>query len=440
MAKRLAAFILFLFVIHCGSTPPEDTAEVSQAVTNFGYAIGALQVSHAQPASAFITPTTYPTRGFGGVQAAISRMSNGTVNAPVFYANQGLVHIGTVACNGDQAHDAKAVLTAACHQYATTGIQWTGVAHVWVQFAANGNDITECLSVASGGISGKIDGTEGCSSLAVNAGYTVGIPADGAADLSPQPPDGLDWGHFLTHEILHAAPNNMISTGGVISGLNTFARSHDGTIWCGPGIALSSFNFATCTVFESAANANFLSTYYNNAWAVPATHQDRQNEPWDYKVDTGWFTSANVLVLTPPFARTGLAIGANESTPASGTKEIYVPVHMDHGFTRAIFFEFRSNQWIGGCTNPDGVTPDPPCMTVNAPGVYVWLEDGMVVPPAPGIRGHYYVVQWSKSPSDTTYHHLRPLPLGTDVVLEPGLTARVTGQVATAATLTITAN
>lgn len=434
---RKFLLLLVAFIAACSSLPAESTESISQPVTNFGYPIGALQVSHALPASAFITPTNYPARGFGGVQAAISRMSNGTINAPVFYANQGLVHIGTVACNGDLAHDAKAILTAACHKYAATGIQWTGVAHVWIQYPVGGNDINECPSIAAGAVSGKIDGTEGCSSLAVNAGYTVGLPADGSADLTLQPPDNVEWGHFLTHEILHAAPNNMISTGGVISGLNTFARSHDGTIWCGPGKALDPFDLEGCVGLESAANWNFLTTYMSPRWV---THVTDQNEPWDYKVDAGWVSSGTALVLSPPFTRAGIVILANERQPVGiGVREVYIPVHSATNFTRAVFLEFRSQQWIGGCTNPDGTVPDPPCMTVNVPGVYAWLEGGMVVPPNLGVRGHYYMVQWSTSPTDTTYHHMKPLPVGTDVLLEPGLTVRVTNQNASAGTVTITA-
>lgn len=437
--NKLFAILATISAIACGS-PTSDVEIVGsqqQAVTNFGYPIGALQVSHNLPASAFVTPTNYPSRGFGGVQTQISRISNGTVNAPVFYASQGLSHIPTVSCTGDIGHDGKAILTAACHEYlGRTHKQWTGIAHIWIQYPIGGNDINECPSISSGAVTGKIDGTEGCSGMAINGGWTVGLPADGAADLSPQPPDNVDWGHYLTHEILHAAPANMISTGGVISGLNTFARSHDGTVACPAGQVVSSFNFANCVVDESAGGGVFLATFYNDLWSP---HARFQNEPWDYKVDAGWVTSANVRVLPTPSVSTGLGLAAVEAQPVSGgNREIYIQRPSFNGIARALILEFRNQMWIGGC-DPNGVAPDPPCTTVNAPGVYVWLKDNAVANPPPTIRGHYYEVAWSSSPSDTTYHHIRPLPVGTAITIEPGVTITVTGQTATTAAISVTA-
>lgn len=421
--KRLLILALVLTAACSGGPVAEEVAPSAQAVTNFGYPIGALQVSRNQPASEFITPSQFPARAFGGVQAQIARMSYGAVNAPVFYASQGLVHLPFQSgCGQDPTTNARTILAAACHQYLqATHRQWTGTAHIWIQFPYRLPDMNECPFVGPiSAISGKINGSEGCSGMPVNGGWTVGGAADGSADLTPQPPDGAEWGEMLTHEILHSTPNNMVSNGGVISGLNAFVTGHDGHVGCPAGQLLSGQNAACAVDSNLYAGGQFLALYPD----VNFTHRTALNEPWDYKVDVGWVGQQNVRTLASPSAATGMILNANEKTPVNGLREVYMPRPQFDSFERAIFLEFRRDMWIGGC-DPNAFSTTPPCTTVNAPGVYAWLEDAKTFPNS---HGGYYMVQWSTSPSDTTYRHLRPLPVGVDVVLEPGVTVRVTGQ------------
>lgn len=413
MAKYIS-MLIFGFLVGCGSEASEPLGEQHQAVSN--YQVGALQVSHNQPASAFITPSSFPSRVFGGAASQLSRISYGALTANVFYANNGLVHVGTLACNGDADHDMRTVAAAACTTYHnTTGINWGGTQHIWMQYAYTGNDITEC-SNARGTIKVDANLTSACHGIATNGTITVGFPADGAPDFSSQPPDNGDYTQGFTHELLHGIPKS--------GALLTFNVSHVGILACAQGNILSILTGA-CTGTENNGQHVFLTQNSNALWG----QNGNRNEPVEYKIMAGWLDSGKVQVVTATTGTLGLV--ANEAPISTlGVRDIRIPrpLHqfLNGTFYRDVLLEFRNQMWVGGCAPGQGFgpgAPNPPCMTANVPGVYVLLDDTQGVAQQ---YSHYYFWTWSTDPNDTTYYHLKPLPVGVDFLIEPGVTVKVT--------------
>lgn len=387
----------------------------------------ALQVSHAQPASAFITPASYPSRTYGGMASQVTRVSFGAVVPSVTYSGLN-VHVGAQACNGDVVHDSRLVLSAACDVVRSMGKSWSATSHIWMQTAYAGTDITEC---ALSPFTSRMDPDlrAHCAGAPANAAVTYSFPADGSPTFAAQAPDGGEYTVGFTHEVLHAAPHATDANG---AGLADFTVSHDGLNSCAAGQVLSVTNPA-CLVREAFGQHYFLSQNNLAGWA----NSDKRDEPATYKVLAGWLP-ASVVQTLPPGTTSATVYASDVAGHSPYVLRVPRPAPLPNGLYHDLLVEFRSQMWVGGCPaggTGSGGAPPPPCMTVNVPGAYVLVVDNQF---APGSKGHVDTWAPSTDPSDTTYYHEKPLRGGVTTTLEPGVTVKVTGQSATSANVVVT--
>lgn len=374
MRSSIAIACALFWLVACGpSTPTEEVRQTQQAINPPKTAsVVAMQVYRTAANRNWIDPAHYPGSVFGGLASEINRMSHGivTVSGPNY--RQTLVS-SQPACTGDLQKDPAALLAFTCSWYTITHSQAdrTLLANadvVWMQPQYPTNDFPACNVALR--FTAKVSDSamsvvaHNCGLVKPTATIIFDVLGDGAPDHSSQPPinEDLTWG--LTHEFLHG--------GGPTS---TKGWSHDGTITgCSPQNLVNLTNCLGDTV-EANGQRMFLQEQENAAWPKMENFVSVFDETAFYKAVTGWWADGVTMYDWTTGSSPPLTLTASDQ-PAGfcgiePCSSMSIRVPRGHPFAgvgqRYIFFEYRHDQWIGGCPAN--------CMTVNVPGVYAWLYD-----------------------------------------------------------------
>jgi len=426
MKDPLSLLILSLFLVgtalaHCGcsSAEQEESGEVTQSLTTWNV----VSVRLYQNDSNFAPSGT-------GLDTQLRRLSHGAVGATVDYTMPAVHWPGIAAgCTNDLSHDGPYLLKQACVALEQDG--WypaLGFRAVMLQLPINRDaDFVGC-NVGGGWSDKGGDSAYWCMGDA-NTAIIYNLKGDGVASIDDTDQAGglRTWG--ITHEALHTLPSPMPSTD--ITG-------HDGIIGCPtPGSRLLAARDTVCPSIEWKGESVILGDNFSMNWSQKNT----QFEPYEYQFRAGWAPASKITTVPLGTQGTAYVIFANDQETLNQSRyELKINRPDFNSQHRFIWVEHRSNMWIGGgqqlgaCSSG---SPQPPCMTTNVPGLYVWLATQDI-----GLTDwHYAMVQINGSNAgDTTYYGMRQLPLNTSVTIEPGLQLKAESSTSTFGTVRIIQN